>query len=294
MSEVGKTLIDHVARFIGGGLAPYQIKRITEAQAHAALIKATSDIHVQGLHQRAALRAAQEQTRHQHNMEAIALEGAKEVTESYEEKPDDDWLDYFFNHARHISSSEAQNLWGKILGNEFQKPGQTSKKLLDTLRSLDKHDAQLFQRICEFSIIKDGEPTPVILNKKDDFYANRGVTLKGAQDLEAVGLMHVVHFRLGPTTPPEGTIYELKVGKSALTVHTPAEPKPKSGLNLGLATFTKYGKELFRIVNIEPSDEFKEYLKNQILKQGYTISEPLEYDPAEWPDDKDKPTGPGR
>lgn len=280
VSEVGKALIDHVAKFIGGVVEPVQMKRIAAAQADVALVKAMSDITVQGLHERATLRAFQEGVRHQHNMEFIAFEAAKSSHSENKEKPDHDWLDHFFQHARHISSSHAQGLWGKILANEFHQPGQASKKLLDILRSLDAQDAQLFQKLCEFSVVKDDEPTPIFPSKAD-FIQESGLTVNRIKDLEAVGLVNLLTFRLGGAKLPESGVYHFKVGSFIIEAHAPALPKPKSGIDLGMTSFTKYGRELFRIVNIEPSTEFKKWFKRHILSSGYATSEPLE---SHWPD----------
>jgi len=278
LSEIGKSVIDHLAKFIGGIAEPHQIKRIANAQSDAALIRATSEIHIQGLQQRAATRTIQEQARHQYNMESIALEAAKEVN-SQGTRPNEDWLEHFFQHARHISSTETQQLWSKILANEFEQPGQVSKKLLDILRSLDLPDAELFQKLCGHSVVVDGEPRPLFpasghLHK---LHEESGITVSRIKDLEAVGLVNLVTFKMGGELPPKSGKYHFKMGSYIIEAHIPESPKPKAGVSLGLTSFTKYGKELFHIINIEPSNEFKRHLKDQILRAGYSMLEPSNY-----------------
>lgn len=69
------------------------------------------------------------------------------------EKIEDDWITNYFDKCRLVSDEQMQNLWSKVLTGEANSPGKFSKRTVNLLASLDKTDAELFQKICSFAWI---------------------------------------------------------------------------------------------------------------------------------------------
>ncbi|MGF1738679.1 TIGR03899 family protein [Photobacterium satsumensis] len=96
-------------------------------------------------------RYKKEQHFQQENLEKIfkltfdttPLEKAKNI--------DPDWLNYFTSIAKKIRNSSMQQLWSRILRQEFLSPGSVSLKTLDTLRNMTHKEAQVFHRACTLS-----------------------------------------------------------------------------------------------------------------------------------------------
>lgn len=99
--------------------------------------------------------------------------------------------------ARLISDKEFQKIWGKILAEECNHPGQLSKQLLHIVSMMDRQDAQTFTNICRFSLVIDcdDEDTrkykyPLFLNSRlDDYYFQYGINLDNLRSLESYGLI---------------------------------------------------------------------------------------------------------
>ncbi|MGT0150150.1 hypothetical protein ACT691_14130 [Vibrio metschnikovii] len=68
ISKPANTLIEKVSSAIGGVFEPWQIKRITKAEAEANLIKAESEIQITDMHRRAMHRFVEEEAKRQENM----------------------------------------------------------------------------------------------------------------------------------------------------------------------------------------------------------------------------------
>ena len=81
--------------------------------------------------------------------------GDKEVPDI---EPDHDWTARFFNEAQDISSEEMQSLWAKVLSGEVEREGSTSIRTLGILKNLDKKTAQTFSNLCSACtfLIPDG------------------------------------------------------------------------------------------------------------------------------------------
>lgn len=65
---------------------------------------------------------------------------------------EDDWLFTWREYAGRISQAELQELWGRLLANEFKAPGTFSLRTLNFLKTLNKKEADLICKLGEFVI----------------------------------------------------------------------------------------------------------------------------------------------
>lgn len=66
-------------------------------------------------------------------------------------RPDEDWLEYFFDLSSRISNEAVQQIWANILLKEHLNPGEISKVMLNTLALLDSNSANCFYKLCQLS-----------------------------------------------------------------------------------------------------------------------------------------------
>jgi hypothetical protein len=114
-SKSAALLIEKISGALGWYTEPRRIIRNAKAEAAASIIKAEAEQEAKSVSERTAQRILNEEERYQKNMESIALGAIASVTE--DAKPNDigdDWLDGFFNRARHISDELHQIKYGHI------------------------------------------------------------------------------------------------------------------------------------------------------------------------------------
>lgn len=113
----------------------------------------------------------------------------------------EDWLDNFLDFAGKISEKEVQIVWGKMLRNEYEKPGMHPPSVIRVLSELTKEIADAFSNIASMEVDLEvlGDDGKVIDADKKiivpyDFEAkewcdknNVGFTI--LNEMEAIGLI---------------------------------------------------------------------------------------------------------
>ncbi|KHT65568.1 hypothetical protein RJ45_00895 [Photobacterium gaetbulicola] len=105
----------------------------------------------QTLAERYDARNKKEQYIQQENLEKIFKLATDSTPAEKAKQIDPDWLSYFTTIARTIRNNSMQQLWSRILKQEFLVPGSVSLKTLDTLRSMTHKEAQVFHKACMLS-----------------------------------------------------------------------------------------------------------------------------------------------
>lgn len=62
-----------------------------------------------------------------------------------------EWLNFFFENAKNISTEDLQLIWANILHGEISNPGSYSLKTFDVLRCLDRDSALSFQNLAQYA-----------------------------------------------------------------------------------------------------------------------------------------------
>lgn len=197
------------------------------------------------------------------NQHDIVKESLKYLGQNAEpDKVDDDWLAQFLDKAKLVSDSEFQKIWGRILAEECNNPGLVSKQVLNIVSMMDKQDAMAFTSICRFSLELDCDDKdirmfkhPLILDSKiDDYYSKYDIDLDNLRTLESYGLIERIQnntFRASYTLRTDNDIISIKYGghKYELEPHT-------RKISQGYVIFKKPGRELSRVLDVEPVDDF--------------------------------------
>jgi len=190
ISKPATVLIEKISEAVGGYFRPYQTRRVAKAEAEAALIKEQAEIEITDLHRRALARFVSEEAKKQENIESITEKAIPQLDDSSNpQNMENDWITNFFDKCRIVSDEEMQLLWAKVLAGEANSPGTYSKRTVNALGSLDKHDAQLFTALCSFGAIIEGEPSPLIYDTHESIYKAQQITFDTLTHLDSIGLI---------------------------------------------------------------------------------------------------------
>ena len=270
LSKPANTLIKKVSNAVGGFFEPYQIKRVTKAEAEAAMIKAQSEIEITDLHRRAVHRWIEEEAQRQKNMEAITSKALPQLKEdSNPSAIEDDWIVNFFDKSRIVSDNQMQQLWSRILASEANTPRTYSKRTVNFLSDLDKAEADLFTRLCGFIwLIGEENGVPLVFDETAEIYNRHGIDFASLNHLDNIGL---IRFDDSPGTiiiyPPYRKRQKSPIARfvsyygRTLELEMPqdADKSPDTGV----VELSRIGQELAPICGSKPVEGFWDYVKDQ-------------------------------
>lgn len=272
LSKPATVLIEKVSNAVGVLYEPRRIKKKAEAEVEAEKIKALASIEFSEIQQRAIDRMVQQEGRKQENIESITAQAAASLDETADvQNLEEDWVAHFFKNCETVSDLEMQSLWSKLLSGEATRPGTFSKRTVDFVASMDKKDAEIFTKFCQFSWFL-GDVMPIIMEPEDEVYESKGINFSVLKHLDAIGLIsfestsgyrrmgfgkHVQIFYFG-----RPTIIEF--------------PKDKDNeLSIGKVLLTRAGQELAPICGAKMNQGFYEYVIEKWFKSGLIVHSPL-------------------
>lgn len=228
----------------------------------------------------------------QRNISAIAAQAADELEDTAvtDHEPDHDWAAHFFNLAQDVSSEEMQKLWAKVLAGEVERPGGTSILTLGVLKDLDRPTALLFRKLCSASISIGGT---------DSSFADVRVPSLGenaaSNSLRPYGLnfdaLNVLNehrliiadynsyydYRLclGVALPDNTSIVRIPFRfQGRFWLLEPTGERSKDGeFRVSGVSLTRSGRELARVVDIEPMPDYTQAIIKFFEKQGLRMVE---------------------
>jgi len=196
----------------------------------------------------------------------------------------DDWLNTFETEARQKSSEEMQAYFGRVLAGEIRKPGSFSIRTVRILASLDQETATHFARLCSLCVsFESGDVRVPSLGGN----ANKN-------DLQEYGLPFATLNQLnehGLVISEYNSVIEYiaTIGYQGLEHKAYCRPftykgkhwilRPTHRENVGQTikihgvALTNSGKELFRIVKLDPVDQYSQELDRFFQKHGYWMVE---------------------
>lgn len=253
------TLIEKISNATGALYEPRRIRKRAEAEATAAVVAAKAEIQISDLQRRAAERWLKEEAKKQENLENITAQAFDNITQDAEpENMDEDWIANFFDKAKTISNADAQRIWAKILAGEANSPGAFSKKLVNILHEISPREANNFENLCRF-VWTLGPRDPLIFNEQEDIVKENGINFNILTRLQSAGLVTFHSF--------SGVSSNLNEVGNLLVVYftRPAiiEIKEKGvKISRGKVLFTDAGRELSKIISVDPIDGYYDYVLN--------------------------------
>ena len=273
LAKPAVVLIEKVSDAVGSIYEPIKIKRTTEAEAKAEIVRAEVEIQITDLQRRAAHRWLKEEAIHQKNMEDIIAKAIPLLNDNANPSAmANDWIANFFSKTRIVSDSDMQDLWARILAGEANAPDFFSKRTVNVLSHLDKGDAEAFERLCRFVWVieteSEEEAMPIVLDFNAAIYKSHGMDFVTLNNLESIGLL-----RFDPMAGlgffSEGKSESSRSQDKCIARYFGREllvdlsKGIDNSLSVGHTFFTNTGKELARISNSKPVEGYYEYVEKQ-------------------------------
>lgn len=214
------------------------------------------------------------------NLNDIATIAIEQMNaDSNPEDIDEDWMEYFSEHAKSVYRKDAKIMWGKILAEECNESGKIPKSLLHIITIMNKEEAVTFNELCGFIPERIGEngnvwrANPLVVNNDSgDILQKHGLNYRTIQDLEALGLLHynVVDIR----AKLNGDLSNAKIGfkyfDSIIEISN-----LKNEFEEGHVMLTQNGKILSEIIERKRINGFENYLKEYYESRGYIVKMPV-------------------
>ena len=185
--------------------------------------------------------------------------GDKEVSNH---EPDHDWTARFFNDIQDVSSEEMQSLWAKVLAGEVEKPGSTSIQTLSILKNLDQATARLFGKLCSIcvSFRLDARVPSLGGNAADNALEKYGLGFGNLNVLNEHGLVISDYHCWGDyRSSVKARIPFSFQGRNWVFLPT-TERAIAQELKIHGVALTRSGRELSRIVDLAPMNEYTQAL----------------------------------
>ena len=211
----------------------------------------------------------------------------QEGNASEEKTISDVWLNNFETVARPQSTEDMQILFGRILAGEINQPGSYSIRTIKALVELDQDAAVLFKKLCSLCVVLEDPDDGSILDA-------RVVSLGGDAAQNALGKYGLGFDQLNVLNECRLIISDYNSWLSYsvsrenesnlkfLLFHHQGKywdilPLPEQVKNqefkLSGVVFSRTGRELFRIVDQEPAEEYTTDLKNFLERQNLQMTE---------------------
>jgi hypothetical protein len=285
LSKPATVLIEKVANALEGLARPSQIVRVAKAEAEAERIHAESQVKIGDIERRAFHRWLKEEVKKQGNIEEITRKAISLLgKDSRPQDVDDDWIAHFFDRGRLTSDEAMQRLWSSVLAGEANEPGSFSRRTVNLLADLNRADAELFTRVCDFGWLIEGhelgqlrgcnqtalQTVPVIFSVGEKIYRDNGLSYAKMCHLDSLGLVRYNDFSVWWHGIPQVTQMFYFEKRYPVAFREPNFDKSEYGVPIGNILFTRAGYELARICPSKPIEGFFEYTVAKWEKCGAT------------------------
>lgn len=184
------------------------------------------------------------------------------------ESVDDDFLSYFFDNAKNISSEDIQLVWGKVLANEFNENRSISKTLIHLLSTISNESAFDFNKLCKYSCKINHRYYILVLYGYEYILRDEGLNFEQLSELDRLGLIHLKQSGsnsfVAEIDNKDSSKFILEVCNRIFEIDPPAA-LPDSmykKLNVGSVSLTKDGIKLLEIIKQETSEKMIDIVTN--------------------------------
>lgn len=166
---------------------------------------------------------------------------------------DEDWFAFFFDKVRLVSNENFQQMWGRVLAEEVNRPDTFQRSLLQTLSIMNQVQAEFFcnfSRFCMYEYKKEEIIHPLIfISSNVEAYQNSKITRSKLIELQTLGLIQC-DFKDEYVFL---TKKMLRYGNKVITIF--GDPNNDNKIKSGNVMLTDNGRTLYKIVD----DDFKRY-----------------------------------
>lgn len=200
------------------------------------------------------------------------LDIAKKADEYYKQNPktidtnkfDFDWYMRFYESVGNISDEQMKDIWARILTQEIKEPNTISYKTIDALKSMRKQDAELFAKICRYSIRSSS--TATFIPNYDKYMKDENILYGEIVSLSEYGLISDNSLRTITMNYNDNDILSLYTNDKVMIIKRLNNNVSKQIIKV--YNFTKIGTELSRVVDDFGKDVIWNDIKTDILQAG--------------------------
>lgn len=261
---------EKLASDLSSGRASYSNQASLKRISHKPEARVEPTIRLEDFAEYAMRQDAAESIRKEINVCKAVLISEDVLSQKNQEPPiadiDDDWICAWREYAGRVSSSELQELWGKVLAGEFQSPGTYSFRALEFIKSISRAEAEMISKAARF-VIGDR-----ILRNKGEFLEKEGVTFSTLLRLQEIGVLSGVESSGLKTTwgsvETERYVRPLVSNRKVLIIeHDDINNKLVSEVY----KLTSVGRQVLELASFGSDiDYLKSYAKECVIK-GYTV-----------------------
>lgn len=193
----------------------------------------------------------------------------------------EDWLNFFEQEAKNMSSERMQIIFGKLLAGEILKPGSFSIKTVKLISQLDNEAAISFRRLCSLAFALtlaggkgayDARVIAVFGNAAANSLAQFGLNFDKLNLLHEYGLIisdynSYMDYSYCVVDQQAALMTFRYSSKSWILVRAGSAPTPGQPLNLHGVALSRSGRELLPIVDVESVPEFEQAVGSFLLQQ---------------------------
>lgn len=260
---------------MAGGLANLMVPAIAEKRAEAMQIRTQGMIDASEMANRAEYRLIWQKG----NIAGIAKKIPEHMSQSSsdEEKAekirnmDTDIAAHAAEKCKNVSDEYVSSLWAKALAGEADNPGSFSKKTADVVGALDRNDAELFVRFCQFVWVDKGNniSLPLIYDYEADIYAKAGISYSTLDDLESLELISHKSDGFAHWYQPQSKAV-WGYHENYFMISARPDVTGKSFVNCGYASLTRAGTQLYSLCKdqVRYNPEFQQYVISHWTSEG--------------------------
>lgn len=223
--------------------------------------------------------------KNQKNIAEIAKESAEEGTDFKETSGvNEEWLDRFMESAGFVSSEDMQVIWGKILANEFEKPGTTPPNMIRVLSEITPTLARAFRKICSMKIwicpLSEDRNIEQMFQKifvpysehSAEFY-QMGLSFNILNELETLGVIKFSSISGYVSKGIDNNKVLLCIGDKLELI----DSHKKDEVPIGNVLLTSVGQALQKITEVEEIPNYYEMIREYVLNNGIKFADEHEY-----------------
>lgn len=182
-------------------------------------------------------------------------------SESREKTCDFDWIIRFYEDVGSVSDEQIQEIWAKILSGEINNPGSYSLKTLEVLKNMSKKDAEMFNKICSFSVITGNG---IFVPNISTYLEKCKITYSELMYLDELGLINYSEFIECTIRVSDGGVTMFYNNDLIVLAYSITENIVKVGMLQ--YPLTNVGRELFRVQTSLQSNPFFQDVVNEVSK----------------------------
>ena len=180
---------------------------------------------------------------------------------------DDDWLTYFFEHAKNISKEEMAVIWSHVLAREINTPNHIPKSLLYILSVIDYEDAVAFRKLANISLQIGEGYYPIYFIDMPDIYKEIELKPNDVIRLQETNLIQYSKQTYDILLDPNDNItyFDKKIDIGSV-----------GKICVGELILSKAGNALMSVITDKRKvDGFEQFVKETVIKTDYKIAKIL-------------------